>query len=112
VLLVPVADAATATAASLISPPGPYARRLALTFAALLQLPVEHVSLHRDVGEAELIQARNLAAGKTLTYTDGPVVRAMKRGSLLILEGIERAERASMPLLNNLIEVRLSWLPL
>ncbi|CEH18703.1 AAA ATPase containing von Willebrand factor type A (vWA) domain [Ceraceosorus bombacis] len=92
--------------AFLISPPGPFARRLALTFAALLQLPVEHVSLHRDVGESELIQTRNLAGGTTLTYQDGPVVRAMKRGSILILEGVERAERASMPLLNNLIENR------
>lgn len=95
----------------LLSQPGPYARRLALTFAALLQLPVEHVSLHRDVGEAELLQTRNLEKGGNLRYTDGPVVRAMKTGAILILEGVERAERNVLPLLNNILENREQDLP-
>ena len=77
----------------LSSPPGPYARRLCQTFAALIQVPVEYVSLHRDIGEAELLQQRSLEAGGNLRYDDGPVVRAMKHGRLLILDGIERAER-------------------
>lgn len=89
----------------LLSPPGPYARRLALTFAALLQLPYELVSLHRDVGEADLLQTRNLEGGRSLVYHDGPVVRAMTQGSLLILEGTQRAERNLLPLLNNILEV-------
>jgi MoxR-like ATPase len=95
----------------LLSQPGPYARRLALTFAALLQLPVEHVALHRDVGEAELLQTRNLEKGGNLSYTDGPVVRAMKMGGILILEGVERAERNVLPLLNNILENREQDLP-
>lgn len=95
----------------LLCQPGPYARRLALTFAALLQLPVEHVSLHRDVGEAELLQTRNLEKGGNLSYTDGPVVRAMKMGGILILEGVERAERNVLPLLNNILENREQDLP-
>lgn len=84
---------------SLLSPPSPYARRLALTFCAMLRLPYEYVSLHRDVGEAELLQTRSLLAGGSLRYEDGPVVRAMKEGRILIIEGTERAERNVMPLL-------------
>ncbi|KAK0566796.1 hypothetical protein OC844_000545 [Tilletia horrida] len=90
----------------LLSSPGPYPRRLALTFAALLQLPYEIVTLHRDIGESELLQSRNLQAGGSLVYLDGPVTRAMKNGSLLILEGIERAERNVLPCLNNILENR------
>lgn len=95
----------------LLSQPGPYARRLTLTFASLLQMPFEYVSLHRDIGEAELLQARNLETGGNLSYTDGPVVRAMKTGALLILEGVERAERNVLPLLNNILENREQDLP-
>lgn len=95
----------------LVSQPGPYGRRLALTFAALLQMPFEYVALHRDVGEAELLQTRNLEKGGNLSYSDGPVVRAMKTGALLILEGVERAERNVLPLLNNILENREQDLP-
>lgn len=90
----------------LSSPPGPYTRRLCQTFAALIQVPVEYVSLHRDIGEAELLQQRSLEAGGNLRYDDGPVVRAMKYGRILLLDGIERAERGVMPILNNILENR------
>lgn len=90
----------------LSSPPGPYARRLCQTFAALIQVPVEYVVLHRDIGEAELLQSRSLEVGGNLRYEDGPVVRAMKYGRILVLDGIERAERGVMPILNNILENR------
>ena len=90
----------------LSAPPGPYTRRLCQTFAALIQVPVEYVSLHRDIGEAELLQQRSLDAGGSLRYDDGPVVRAMKHGRILVLDGIERAERGVMPILNNILENR------
>lgn len=90
----------------LLSAPGPYARRLTLTFAALLQLPYEYVSFHRDVGEAELLQTRSLSAGGNLVFQDGPVIRAMKNGHLLILEGVEKAERGVTPIINNILENR------
>ncbi|PKI82422.1 hypothetical protein MVES1_003389 [Malassezia vespertilionis] len=90
----------------LASPPGPYTRRLCQTFASLLQIPVEYISLHRDIGEAELLQQRSLEAGGNLRYDDGPVVRAMKHGHILLLDGIERAERGVMPVLNNILENR------
>ncbi|KAJ3774347.1 AAA domain-containing protein [Lentinula raphanica] len=90
----------------LISQPGPYARRLALTFASLLNLEYEYVALHRDVGETELKQGREIRDGGSLVYVDSPAVSAVKYGRLLILEGIEKAERGIMPILNNLLENR------
>ncbi|KIK61659.1 hypothetical protein GYMLUDRAFT_42680 [Collybiopsis luxurians FD-317 M1] len=90
----------------LVSQPGPYARRLALTFARLLNLEYEFVSLHRDVGETELKQGREIRNGGSLVYVDSPAVNAAKHGRLLILEGIEKAERGIMPILNNLLENR------
>lgn len=90
----------------LIGPPGPYARRLANTFSTLVNKPVEYVSLHRDVGEADLKQGREIRPGGTLDYVDSAAVRAAKHGSILVLDGIERCERGVLPTLNNLLENR------
>ncbi|KAF7330099.1 hypothetical protein MKEN_00274300 [Mycena kentingensis (nom. inval.)] len=90
----------------LVSQPGPYARRLALTFATAINSEYEYIALHRDVGETELKQGREIRAGGNLVYVDSPAVNAVKYGRLLILEGIEKAERGIMPVLNNLLENR------
>ncbi|KAJ7443890.1 AAA domain-containing protein [Mycena galericulata] len=90
----------------LVSQPGPYARRLALTFASLINLEYEYIALHRDVGETELKQGREIRSGGNLVYVDSPAVNAVKHGRILILEGIEKAERGIMPILNNLLENR------
>ncbi|KAH8982346.1 AAA domain-containing protein [Lactarius hatsudake] len=74
----------------LLSQPGPYARRLALTFCNLLNAEYEYISLHRDVGETELKQGREIRDGGNLMYVDSAAVRAVKRG-------IEKAERGIMP---------------
>jgi hypothetical protein len=55
------------------------------------------VALHRDVGETELKQGREIRTGGDLVYVDSPAVRAVKNGRILILEGIEKAERGIMP---------------
>jgi len=57
----------------------------------------EYIALHRDVGETELKQGREIRKGGTLGYIDSAAVRAVKHGRILILEGIERAERGIMP---------------
>ncbi|TBU30306.1 AAA domain-containing protein [Dichomitus squalens] len=90
----------------LLSQPGPYARRLALTFCRLINSEYEFVALHRDIGETELKQGREIRAGGNLVYVDSAAVRAVKNGRVLILEGIEKAERGIMPVLNNLLENR------
>lgn len=101
----------------LVSQPGPYARHLALTFArfviyllsssknrfdlslsnSLINAEYEYIALHRDVGETELKQGREIRNGGNLAYVDSPAVRAVKNGRILILEGIEKAERGIMP---------------
>lgn len=83
----------------LLSSPGLYTRRLALTYLHLLNSPYEIVSLHRDVGESELKQGREIREGGHLAYTDSGAVRAAKEGKVLILDGIERVERGVLPLL-------------
>ncbi|EPT01986.1 hypothetical protein FOMPIDRAFT_1119374 [Fomitopsis schrenkii] len=90
----------------LVGQPGPYARRLAMTFCRLVNSEYEHISLHRDVGETELKQGREIRAGGNLVYVDSAAVRAVKHGRVLIIEGVEKAERGIMPLLNNLLENR------
>ncbi|KAI0074593.1 hypothetical protein K474DRAFT_1709721 [Panus rudis PR-1116 ss-1] len=90
----------------LLSQPGPYARRLAMTFCSITNMEYEYIALHRDVGETELKQGRELRHGGNLVYVDSAAVRAVKNGRILIIEGIEKAERGIMPLLNNLLENR------
>ncbi|GAA5845377.1 hypothetical protein JCM3766R1_006337 [Sporobolomyces carnicolor] len=89
-----------------VSSPGPFARRLALTFLSLINTAFEYVSLHRDIGEGELKQTREIVQGGNLVFADSPVVRAAKEGKTLVLEGIERCERGILPILNNLLENR------
>jgi von Willebrand factor A domain-containing protein 8 len=53
-----------------------------------------------------LKQGREIRAGGVLAYMDSAAVRAVKNGRILIIEGIEKAERGIMPVLNNLLENR------
>lgn len=64
---------------------------------SLINSEYEHVALHRDVGETELKQGREIRSGGNLIYTDSAAVRAVKLGRILIIEGIEKAERGIMP---------------
>jgi von Willebrand factor A domain-containing protein 8 len=57
----------------------------------------EYIALHRDVGETELKQGREIREGGNLVYVDSAAVRAVKMGRVLIIEGIEKAERGIMP---------------
>jgi hypothetical protein len=43
---------------------------------------------------------------RSVVYEDQGPVRAALNGRLLVLEGLERAERNVLPLLNNLLENR------
>lgn len=68
-----------------------------LTSHRLINSEYEFVALHRDVGETELKQGREIRAGGNLVYVDSAAVRAVKHGRVLILEGVEKAERGIMP---------------
>lgn len=89
----------------LLGEPGGGLRSLALWVCATLRREVEYVGVTRDTCEADLKQRRELRGGSML-YADAPPLRAACHGRVLLLEGIEKAERNVLPLLNNLLENR------
>ncbi|KAI8064375.1 AAA domain-containing protein [Gongronella butleri] len=89
----------------LIGPPGPLRRQLVMKYAEMTQREIEYVPLSKDVTDADLKQRRELTNG-TSYYVDQSAVRAAIHGRILILDGIEKAERNVLPILNNLLENR------
>jgi len=89
----------------LIGSPGPARRWLALQYAELTQREVEYIAISRDTTESDLKQRREIVAGNAL-FVDQAPVRAALNGRLLIVDGIEKAERNVLPTLNNLLENR------
>ncbi|KAI9345549.1 AAA domain-containing protein [Obelidium mucronatum] len=89
----------------LIGPPGPLKRSLVLKYAQLAQREVEYFVLSKDVTDGDLKQRREIR-GSTAFYTDQACVRAAIHGRILILDGIEKAERNVLPIINNLLENR------
>ena len=71
----------------------------------LTKREVEYIALSRDTTEADLKQRREISLG-TAYYVDQCAVRAATKGRVLVLEGIEKAERNVLPVLNNLLENR------
>ncbi|CAE7291247.1 VWA8 [Symbiodinium sp. CCMP2456] len=89
----------------LLGPPGPLLRHTVFRFCELLRREVEYVGVTRDTGEADLKQRCEICSG-SVKYVDQAPVRAAIHGRVLVLEGIEKAERNVLPLLNNLLENR------
>ncbi|CAO3593309.1 unnamed protein product [Absidia cylindrospora] len=89
----------------LIGPPGPLRRNLVMKYAEMTQREIEYVALSKDVTDADLKQRRELSGG-TSFYVDQAAVRAAIHGRILVLDGIEKAERNVLPILNNLLENR------
>lgn len=71
----------------------------------LFYFRIEYVALSKDVTDADLKQRRELSGG-TSFYVDQAAVRAAVNGRILVLDGIEKAERNVLPILNNLLENR------
>ncbi|XP_023941851.1 von Willebrand factor A domain-containing protein 8 [Bicyclus anynana] len=89
----------------LLGRPGPSRRKVALQYLELTQREIEYVALSRDTTEADLKQRREIQSS-TAKYFDQSAVRAATEGRVLVLEGIEKAERNVLPVLNNLLENR------
>lgn len=89
----------------LLGKPGPQRRQLAMTYLELTNREVEYIAITRDSTESDLKQRREIVNG-TATYFDQSAVRAAKEGRILVLEGVEKAERNVLPVLNNLLENR------
>uniref|UniRef100_A0A674IJ46 von Willebrand factor A domain-containing protein 8 n=1 Tax=Terrapene triunguis TaxID=2587831 RepID=A0A674IJ46_9SAUR len=89
----------------LIGPPGPLRRSIAMQYLELTKREVEYIAISRDTTETDLKQRREIRAG-TAFYIDQCAVRAATEGRILVLEGLEKAERNVLPVLNNLLENR------
>jgi von Willebrand factor A domain-containing protein 8 len=68
------------------------------------------LTLTRDSSEADLKQRREICSGSVVYYDSAPVQAALG-GHVLLLDGLERAERNVLPTLNNLLENREMALP-
>ena len=79
-------------------------------YAQLTNHEVEYCSISRDTTDSDLKQRREITDG-TAVYVDQAPVRAAIHGRILILDGIEKAERNVLPTLNNLLENREMGLP-
>jgi MoxR-like ATPase len=77
----------------LVGPPGPARRGLALWYAELLRREVETLQISRDTSESDLKQRRELVRGGDAIFLDQAPVRAAINGSVLVLDGLEKAER-------------------
>jgi hypothetical protein len=89
----------------LLGPPGNLRRNIILTFCDLCGLEVEYLTITRDTTESDLKQRREII-GDSAVFVDQAPVRAAIHGRVLILDGIENAERNVLPTLNNLLENR------
>uniref|UniRef100_T1INA4 von Willebrand factor A domain-containing protein 8 n=1 Tax=Strigamia maritima TaxID=126957 RepID=T1INA4_STRMM len=89
----------------LIGPPGPLKRSLVMQYLELTKKEVEYISLSRDTTESDLKQRREIK-NKSAHFIDQCAVRAAIEGRILVVEGIEKAERNVLPVLNNLLENR------
>lgn len=89
----------------LIGRPGPLRRTIVMQYLQLTQRELEYISLSRDTTESDLKQRREIKNG-TAFYIDQSAVRAATHGRVLVIEGIEKAERNVLPVLNNLLENR------
>ena len=80
-----------------------------MLYAELSGREVEWLCVTRDTTESDLKQRREIVAGddgKSAVFVDQAPVRAALNSRLLILDGIEKAERNVLPTLNNLLENR------
>eukprot|EP00529_Nitzschia_sp_RCC80_P007784 CAMPEP_0113506290 /NCGR_PEP_ID=MMETSP0014_2-20120614/35823_1 /TAXON_ID=2857 /ORGANISM="Nitzschia sp." /LENGTH=1267 /DNA_ID=CAMNT_0000401763 /DNA_START=433 /DNA_END=4237 /DNA_ORIENTATION=+ /assembly_acc=CAM_ASM_000159 len=80
-------------------------RHLVMLYAALVEREIEYVAISRDTSDSDLKQRKEVFNHDTM-YVDQAPVRAARHGRLLILDGLEKAERNVLPSLNNLLENR------
>ncbi|XP_070067126.1 von Willebrand factor A domain-containing protein 8 isoform X2 [Drosophila virilis] len=89
----------------LLGGPGPLRRQLVMQFLEITERELEYVALTRDTTESDLKERREILS-KSAQYHYQAAVRAALYGRVLVLDGIEHAERNVLPVLNNLLENR------
>ncbi|KAF1748447.1 hypothetical protein GCK72_024914 [Caenorhabditis remanei] len=89
----------------LLGVPGKIRLELVLRYLEATNREFEYLPITRDTTEADIKQRREIRDG-TAYYTDLCAVRAALEGRVLVIDGVERAERNVLPILNNLLENR------
>uniref|UniRef100_F1KQG7 VWFA domain-containing protein n=1 Tax=Ascaris suum TaxID=6253 RepID=F1KQG7_ASCSU len=89
----------------LIGVPGALRSHIVLQYLELCGREFEYLSITRDTTEADIKQRREIRNG-TAFYTDLCAVRAALNGRVLVIDGVEKAERNVLPILNSLLESR------
>lgn len=85
--------------------PGALRRNMVNLFADMYGFEVEYLCITRDTTESDLKQRREIYNNSVVFHDQAPV-RAAIHGRILVLDGIEHAERNVLPALNNLLENR------
>ena len=89
----------------LLGLPSSLRRRMVMALAKSEGWEVEYLTITKDTTESDLKQRREIV-GDSAIYSDQAPVRAAIHGRVLVLDGIENAERNVLPTLNNLLENR------
>ena len=89
----------------LLGHPTSLRRAIVLKFCEEVGLETELLSITRDTVACDLTQRREISKNSIL-FIDQAIVRAAKAGRVLILDGLEKAEKNILPTLNNLLENR------
>lgn len=90
----------------LVSEGGPLSRWIAFHYCSIYNREFQYLPITRDTTESDLKQRREIIEGGTSIFIDQPVLIAAIKGQILIIEGLEKAERNVLPVLNNLLENR------
>lgn len=89
----------------LIGVPGFLRSFVVFSYLDLTNREFEYLSVTRDTTEADIKQRREISGGNAF-YSDLCAVRAALNGRVLVIDGVEKAERNVLPILNNLLENR------
>lgn len=80
-------------------------------FASLLNYPIEHFVLYKDLSARELLQQRITNEHGDTLWQNTPLVQAALHGRLLVLDGIHRLNNDTMVSLQRLLQDRELFLP-
>ena len=89
----------------LTGPTGCGKTRLVEHMGTLLQRPVVTISCHDDLTSSDLV-GRFMVTGGDVTWTDGPLTRAVKTGAICYLDEVVEARHDSLAVLHSLTDHR------
>lgn len=79
---------------------GELKRHLAFTYCQLTKRKVEYVCITKDTSEHDFKQRREIESNSAY-YVDQAAVRAAKNGAILIMDGLEKADKNIVSVFDN-----------